>query len=223
MLSQFIYTAVALLPAFPCDRSFLLNSLTVFAIFCVAAYNGGEYYIEVFSRRYHRQFTKGAAREVAATAATAAAAVAPSAASDDDDDFAYLDAQPPPRVVAAAPLVAAARTPQTSTSGSGGGGSLESRCLLSPWSPAFGPAPENPAPQPPPLVSDSEGAGGEDDEEDACNEGASEHVADAGRASPGGVAESEANGAVEVLLCRREQSGVRRRAPWSSERGGIEA
>mmetsp|Transcript_71017 Transcript_71017/g.199373 ORF Transcript_71017/g.199373 Transcript_71017/m.199373 type:complete len:569 (+) Transcript_71017:849-2555(+) len=56
MFSQFCYTAVVLLPT-PLHYSvFPLSAVYVMGVFGVAIYNGGEYYIEVFSRRYYSQF-----------------------------------------------------------------------------------------------------------------------------------------------------------------------
>ena len=64
MASQLIYTAITLVPVPLLYRSYWLLTVTVPAIFSVAVYNGGEYYIEVFSRRYYRQFGEAAGETV---------------------------------------------------------------------------------------------------------------------------------------------------------------
>ena len=63
MASQLVYTMLTLLPV---PLYFYSRSLCTFwaiSVFCVSVYNGGEYYIEVFSRRYYRQFEKDAQQQ----------------------------------------------------------------------------------------------------------------------------------------------------------------
>mmetsp|Transcript_21099 Transcript_21099/g.61587 ORF Transcript_21099/g.61587 Transcript_21099/m.61587 type:complete len:586 (-) Transcript_21099:113-1870(-) len=67
MASQLVYTALTLVVVPFLYRSYTLCITYVIFIFCVSVYNGGEYYIEVFSRRYYQQFDKSeaaSAREV---------------------------------------------------------------------------------------------------------------------------------------------------------------
>jgi len=56
MTSQLVYTAIVMLPVPFAYRYKWFCSFYVLLIFCMSVYNGGEYYIEVFSRRYYRQF-----------------------------------------------------------------------------------------------------------------------------------------------------------------------
>jgi hypothetical protein len=56
MAFQLAYTALTLLPVPLLHRCRWLSTATLLAVFSIATYNGGEYYIEVFSRRYYRQF-----------------------------------------------------------------------------------------------------------------------------------------------------------------------
>jgi len=56
MVFQLVYTALTLLPVPLLHRARSLSTTTLIAVFSIATYNGGEYYIEVFSRRYNRQF-----------------------------------------------------------------------------------------------------------------------------------------------------------------------
>lgn len=75
ILLQFCYTILVMLPCylfyyrlvFVCIQSFVLyilffsleaNILAIMVFMCVACWNGGQYYIDIFSERYHLQFEK---------------------------------------------------------------------------------------------------------------------------------------------------------------------
>ena len=56
MLVQLIYTAVTLLPIPWLWQSFELHLAYLLCIYTVCVWNGGSYYIEVFSKAYTKQF-----------------------------------------------------------------------------------------------------------------------------------------------------------------------
>ena len=56
MLVQLIYTAVTLLPIPWLWQSFELHLAYLLCIYTVCVWNGGSYYIEVFSKAYRKQF-----------------------------------------------------------------------------------------------------------------------------------------------------------------------
>lgn len=58
ILLQFCYTILVMLPCYLFYYSLEANILAIMVFMCVACWNGGQYYIDIFSERYHLQFEK---------------------------------------------------------------------------------------------------------------------------------------------------------------------
>jgi len=54
VVAQFLYTVIVLLPVVAFHRYYVLHCMWLCYLFTVCVWNGGSYYIEVFSRRYSK-------------------------------------------------------------------------------------------------------------------------------------------------------------------------